>query len=250
MIRLVLSDLDGTIVLPNFVVTDSVRQSIIDVEKQGITVAAVTGRNYYDSKPTLLKIGLKGPSVFEGGAAIVDVVSGQMLWSRPIADDLIPAIVDCIAPHTKEIGFHDGLFPVDDIESLKSHTGCLSIWAAVDASNAPAIIEQLMLLPGVIAHGNPAPVGDHSKWGIQVTHKDADKFHGVTELLKILNVPKEEILAIGDGNNDLPLFRTASIKIAMGNAAAILKQHADHIVSSIEDDGFTEAMNKYVLLHH
>ena len=82
---------------------------------------------------------------------------------------------------------------------------------------------------------------------IQVTHVAATKFHGVEALRKIVGINKEHSMAIGDGNNDLPLFRNAALKIAMGNATDLLKADADYIVGSVDEDGFAQAIDRFVL---
>ena len=54
-------------------------------------------------------------------------------------------------------------------------------------------------------------------------------------------------MAIGDGPNDAPLLREAGLAIAMGNANAALKELADAVVASVDEDGFAEAVERYVL---
>ena len=62
----------------------------------------------------------------------------------------------------------------------------------------------------------------------------------------ILNsLKKEEILTIGDQNNDIALLQAGGLKIAMGNATDELKKIADHITDSVYDDGFVRAMEKF-----
>ena len=246
-IELVLTDLDGTVVLPNLVFNDAVRSAIIKVEQQGVAVTAVTGREYSDIKPTLAKLGIKGLGIFMGGAAIIDIATDEVVWSKKIDEQLVSQILVILKPHTTAIDWGSGLTKVADIETDVSYGGCLSIWAAAAKDEAPLIIERLNELPNIVAHGNPGPNGDFSQWGIQVTNIDADKYHGVHALLAILGTPKDKVLAIGDGDNDIPLFNAARVKVAMGNAADKLKDQADYIVSDIDNDGFAEAMVKYVL---
>lgn len=246
-ITLVVTDLDGTIILPGFIISKAVRAVIIEAEKRNIIVSAVTGREYSEIKPSLKKLGIKGPCVFEGGALVIDTATDKILWSRQIADDVTGRVINVLAAHTTEIDWGKGLTKVEDLADNNDYKGCYSIWAAVPASEALNIIEDLHKLPNIVAPSNPAPGGDFSKWGIQVTNIEADKFHGVNALLNILNITKDTVLAIGDGNNDIPLFTAASIKVAMGNAASKLKEQADYIVPDIEHDGFVVAMDKYVL---
>jgi len=82
---------------------------------------------------------------------------------------------------------------------------------------------------------------------VQITDINADKFHALTELRKLLNVSKQQTLAIGDSSNDIPLFDGAGLRIAMGNSIPELKALADHEVSTVDEDGWAEAMNRFVL---
>ena len=63
----------------------------------------------------------------------------------------------------------------------------------------------------------------------------------------MLGVDKNHTLAIGDGNNDLPLFDVTSVRVAMGNSTKLLKNKADHVVSTVGEDGFAEAVRRIVL---
>jgi hydroxymethylpyrimidine pyrophosphatase-like HAD family hydrolase len=82
---------------------------------------------------------------------------------------------------------------------------------------------------------------------LQITHAEGNKRHGVHELLKLLRINKAQVMAIGDGNNDLPLFESAALKIAVANASEALKAAADHVVASVDDNGFAEAVERFVL---
>jgi hydroxymethylpyrimidine pyrophosphatase-like HAD family hydrolase len=64
-------------------------------------------------------------------------------------------------------------------------------------------------------------------------------------LQKFWGLNKEEILAIGDQNNDIALLQAGGVKIAMGNASEELKQIADYITGSVYEDGFVTAMEKF-----
>ena len=58
---------------------------------------------------------------------------------------------------------------------------------------------------------------------------------------------KEEILTIGDQNNDIELLKAGGIKVAMGNGTPELKECADYITDTVENDGFVKAIEKYVI---
>ncbi|MBR3623182.1 MAG: HAD hydrolase family protein, partial [Selenomonadaceae bacterium] len=73
------------------------------------------------------------------------------------------------------------------------------------------------------------------------------KASGLRELAKILNISIEETMAIGDADNDLPMLKAAGKSVAMGNAAAHIKEAADFVTADCADHGFAKAIYKFVL---
>jgi HAD superfamily hydrolase (TIGR01484 family) len=250
-IKLVLTDLDGTVVVPaEHTVSQRVVSSIDAAENQGVRVCAVTGRYFELSRQVLKAIGFRHLCVFDGGATIANPLTGEVIWEEALSVSKIEGILSILAPHSQIMSLghgRDNDFDPDYFERNAIDTPASHIWASVPAKVAPRLMEMINHDPEVIAHGNIAPYGDRSWVGVQVTAKKADKEHGVARLLSLLGVAPENVLAIGDGDNDLPLFRSAGLRIAMGNATEELKAAADAVVGRVEDDGFAEAIQQYVL---
>jgi hypothetical protein len=123
------------------------------------------------------------------------------------------------------------------------------VFAIYHPDNEEALRSAVGELPDIDVHyfDGYHPTTRESVRAMHITHALATKHHGVEVLRRMDHVPVESTLAIGDGDNDLALFRSASVKIAMGNATADLKDQADYIVSAVDEDGWIEAMDKYVL---
>lgn len=248
-IKLVLTDLDGTVVLPesNSASAD-VLAAIREGESQGLKFAAVTGRPHWMAKDLLKAIGFEDPCVFEGGAIIMNPATEEILWSRTVPLETTKEAVRQLARFASIIEYgNGGVENAAEVDVETISRPALSIWASVPAEQADDLVASLSNLPEVAVHANAGPGGDYSRTGIQVTHFQADKEHAVRELLRLLNVDKAHTLAIGDGNNDLPLFRGAAVKVAMGNASEQLKTAADHVVADVAHDGFASAIRQYAL---
>ncbi|MCE5328921.1 Cof-type HAD-IIB family hydrolase [bacterium] len=86
-----------------------------------------------------------------------------------------------------------------------------------------------------------------SPHSILVLNSEADKFLAVRKIMDIYNIKKDELLAIGDSNNDLEIVKFAGIGVAMGNSVKDLKKVADYIVPDNDRNGFAFAVNNYVL---
>ncbi len=80
---------------------------------------------------------------------------------------------------------------------------------------------------------------------LEFSNREASKYCAVKFLQKYWNLKDDEILTIGDQNNDIALLEAGGIKIAMGNATDELKNVADYITDTVQNDGFVKAMEKF-----
>ena len=251
-IKLILSDIDGTIV-PLFEVKPS--QKVIDitklVQKRGVEIAPVTGRPYEMTKDLFEHIGFHDLGVFDGGASVRKVVTGEIVWKKWIEVERIKNILEILLPVSKTIDY----FPVfNEIEAKNAvidevNEDAPYIFAFVfDTEEGKKAVEKLHADKTLNVHVHYA----HDEWAgflnVQITDHLANKFHGVMALRQIYNSPTEETLAIGDSGNDIPLFKAAGVKVAMGNATDELKFLADYVVADVDHDGFVEAMERFVLV--
>ncbi len=82
---------------------------------------------------------------------------------------------------------------------------------------------------------------------LEITPLGIEKKSGLANLLKLLNVPREALMACGDGLNDIPMLEYAGLSIAMANAYDETKKYADFVSTSNEEDGVAAAIEKFIL---
>jgi hydroxymethylpyrimidine pyrophosphatase-like HAD family hydrolase len=82
---------------------------------------------------------------------------------------------------------------------------------------------------------------------LDVTHPRANKGEVVLMLSRLLAIPPEQIVTIGDMVNDVHMFNKSGVSIAMGNASPEVQQAATYVTSSNEQEGFANAMERFVL---
>ena len=82
---------------------------------------------------------------------------------------------------------------------------------------------------------------------IEITSDKADKGEALIALAKELGISGEEVMAMGDGDNDLGLMRAAGLSVAMGNADQKIRDEADYVTLDNEHDGVAEAIRRFVL---
>jgi len=253
-IKLVLTDFDGTVAeFGKHIVSEKVREAVIACEDQGVRMVPVTGRYYEMAQPVLEILGFEDLGIFDNGASIMNAKTGELVWSKWLEPATLQQVSAILAPAARIIDYtpdHAEHEPADNelerialINEPTSH-----VYALVEVSKLESISAQLANIPDITFYTAPSTRGYEPEYiGMQLNHINADKFHGVNALRRLIGVPKDQTLAIGDGDNDLSLFKNADLKVAMGNATAVLKAAADYVVGTVAEDGFAEAMNRFVL---
>ncbi|HSW37708.1 MAG TPA: HAD family hydrolase [Candidatus Saccharimonadales bacterium] len=246
--ELVVLDIDGTTTaskgdaLPSQRVINAVKEA-----QKSVHIAVATGRAFSFAKLVTDALGLHGPSVFNGGAEIVDVSSGETLYRELLPIETVREVIELLLPFGLDIYADSDQYsePIRSPEQVDEPAAKLFI-DAIETHRAMQILEELTGVPGASAHPTTSWT-DGDVVDIHVTHEHATKRHGVEKLMAILGCEKEEVMAIGDGHNDLPMLEAAGFKVAMGNAPPEVKAVADYIAPSLEDDGVAEAIERFIL---
>jgi hypothetical protein len=249
-ITLVLSDVDGTMTESGQHVVDPVVVDAVNcVEAQGTLITAVTGRPYNMMRDVLGQLGLKDIGVFDCGASLHKVDDGELVWKQWIERDVVEELVVIVEPHCLYMDYIHGfnIRKRHEIDVREIQQDAPYVFAFVEDEKLGEVVAQVREVPGVTVNVGPGHRDMPGFTDIQVHHERAGKYHGVNALKQIVHSDAEHTLAIGDSNNDIPLFENARLKVAMGNAIPELKALADYVVAPIEEHGFAEAMERFVL---
>lgn len=84
-----------------------------------------------------------------------------------------------------------------------------------------------------------------NEYNIEITSSDATKGKALDFVVDYLGIDHDEIIAIGDNDNDISMLKKAGVGIAMGNASNHVKSHSDFVTLSVDENGFAYSMNKY-----
>jgi hydroxymethylpyrimidine pyrophosphatase-like HAD family hydrolase len=95
--------------------------------------------------------------------------------------------------------------------------------------------------------GEAVAASRSQKYYLDVTHPDANKGNGIAQLSRLLKIPAERIATIGDGANDVLMFKVTGFSIAMGNGAPEVQAAASVVTGKNTEDGFAAAMQKFIL---
>lgn len=247
-IRLIISDIDGTLV-PSLgsTLTAETLDAVTAVKAAGVRFCLVTGRPYAMTLPIIAALGVSDLVVCEGGSEIIDPRDGSVVWQKRLGVEATRGAVRLLCPVAVRLYVGVEQEDVRNLDPKSFREGVSQVWASVPANQADQVSKALEALPEVVVHKNSAPGGDKGLCGLHITHREADKYHAVQQLLKMEAVPKMQIMALGDGDNDIPLFQNAGLKVAVGRSSRQLCHIADDIVPAVEEGGFITALQRHVL---
>ena len=250
-VRLVASDLDGTLLGADGVVSDRTRRAIEAMAAAGIHVVAATGRSQWTAEPLLAPVGGVELVVCSNGASLYDLPRRVSLAEHPIADPVIDAILTGLAD-----GFPGCFYGWETSTDLHYDAGFVDYRPSLVrepspplvVGSRPAPIRKLMIAHGEVHHYEllealtplmpPGCVASTSGASfVEVTGDGVDKAFGVQQVCERLGIGSDEVLAFGDNHNDLAMLQWAGRGIAMANAQPVVLDEVNEVTASHLDDG-------------
>jgi HAD superfamily hydrolase (TIGR01484 family) len=254
--RLVALDIDGTIVDHDGVMPEEVRVGIRRVVDAGVPVVLATGRAWHGTQPIVDLLDLPaGPSISSNGAVVVNYPPLDIVRARTFDPSEVIARVEEFAPGTliavEEIGRGyrlSGPFPhgdltgemvIEDVAQLSSRPVTRVILRDPDASDQDFI----RLAEHLGLHGVTYFVG-WSAW-LDIAPEGADKASALADVAVELGVSPADVLALGDGRNDIEMLTWAGRGVAMGDAPPEVQRVADHVTGRFADGGTVAELRRW-----
>lgn len=257
-------DLDGTLLRSDGSVSDRTVRTLQAARDKGVVVAIATGRMYQTARSYGERLGLgDSPLLLFAGGLIETLESKKILfqqvipreWAQELADlarrrgwqlqtyidDVLRAARDDEwirdyerITHSKACICGDDFYHVqDDCNKLLSRGGHDDLVAR------KALIEKTF--PGRFNVLFSAPTF------LEIMPQGVDKGEGIRRLGELYGIGTDEIMALGDSQNDLDMLKAAGFPVAMANAAEEVKAAAAYVTASNDDDGVAAAVEKFVL---
>jgi len=270
MIKLVVSDMDGTLLNREGLISEANETAIQKARDMGIPFVLCTGRIYSAARPYAEHLGLKAPVIGCNGAIIKSPETGEVLYINEMDSTLVGKVVDVFRKYDHSFHFYDEdtvyaekrgpLF--EYIESMTIKLGGEGIktelvsdvkeiignpvkvlkmgFNLIDDELAPKIINEVRAIKGLTVVQSAPSLMD-------IMNETVSKGKAIEALAKIFDISTDEIMAMGDNDNDIEMLQTAGIGVAMENAKDDVKAAADDIAVHHEEDGVAWALEKYVL---
>ena len=267
--KLLVADIDGTLLGRNGTISTEDADALAKARQSGIQVALSTGRVTQACLAILEQLALNGYHIFSDGALVTNPKTGQEVYAEPIGRDLVRQIVDFA--HREEIIF--------DLYSATHFFVERETWASdirrqffglqptvidfTDLWQKERIIKGTLVVRSPEEKAKASSFYRHFKdslnlsWTKTPAYPEVDFINviapGVTKgkaleaLAAFLEISLNEVIAIGDGVNDVPVLSRAGLAIAMGNAPDELKTVADYITLDVDHSGVAEAINRFLV---
>jgi HAD superfamily hydrolase (TIGR01484 family) len=240
-------DIDGTAIhndefaVPTAVVVDAVQKA-----QKLVKVTCATGRPLGMALPIIRALGLKELCVISGGTQIYDPKTNEIIWEKSLDSDTVINIVELCKANNYEVVINDEVTGERAQVRTIPETVYVMFIMQMDSAAAESLLAELKRISSVSAH---AVVSWKSTdvFDVHITHKEATKKHAIHLVLEKLDLDPSKVIGVGDGSNDIPLFESVGLKVAMGNASNLLKEHADYVTGDVNDDGLAQVIEEFIL---
>ena len=262
-ISAVLTDVDGTLLTKDKVLTERALGAVKSLRERGIIFTITSGRPPFGMRALVEPLGLTMPMAAFNGAVIA-LPDLSILDERQLPGYLVPALIDMIQAHGLDIF----LFRSNDwyVRSLDvphaSREASIIQRPPVVASNFESVLTGVVKVVGVSddhprvtaceaavqkQFGTHVSAACSQPYYLDVTHPSANKGVVIERLSRYLKIPMDRIAVLGDQASDVLMFRKSGLSIAMGNASDEVKRQATFVTTSFGEEGFANAVEQFIL---
>lgn len=264
--KLIVLDLDGTLTNSKKEITARNRETLIRAQQQGIPLVLASGRPTYGIVPLADELRMNefgGYILSYNGGEIINWESKEMMYENVLPNEVVPVLYECARANHLSILTYDGaeIVTENSQDPYVQKEAFLNKMAVRETNDfltditlpvakclivgdpkklIPVESELCVRLQGKINVFRSEP------YFLELVPQGIDKALSLDVLLKETGITRQEVIAIGDGYNDLSMIKFAGMGVAMGNAQEPVKKAAKLITLSNEEDGVAEAIEKLI----
>lgn len=259
-IKIVFLDIDGTLTNSKKRLTLKTKRAIKKAVNKGIIVVLTTGRNALYTMNMSKRACASKIIIFSNGSAVYDYGNNKLIYGELVLYKDLKKIynfckkekigvifntVDDVYVNKYVKEFSEKIKEIDDYKALKKLKVVQTTFRIdnkEDAKKCKEFVKELELKISYLSKG----FSEEKFNSIDVNSVRVSKGKAVRFLLKYLNIKKEDSLCIGDYSNDINMFKECGYKVAMKNASSDIKDIADYITLSNDDNGVAYFINNYL----
>ena len=262
-IRLVVSDVDGTLVRKDKSLSPQTITAVQRLRAAGIPFTLISARPVSGMMPLVKPLGIDIPLAAVNGG-IIFRPDGTVLSACHVDPAVVKGVFDIVgdAPVDRWVFADTRWYATSDTGTHVEHERLASAQTPVIRDDFTGLYDRIDkltivsddadLLAGLAkktqaAFGKAATIGQSQTYYLDVTGITANKGDGVTALAKMLGIDLADVAVFGDMNNDVPMFERAGFSVVMGQAPDAVKAKADKVSSSNDADGVAHAIDAFIL---
>lgn len=258
--RLIALDLDGTLLNHEHRISPANRAAIDRCRARGAHVLIATGRMFASVHPYARELGLRGLQITLNGAVLADPVTERLITRDQLSAEQLGAVVAALVERRCP-------YAIFGPETIYAEHGTPHLHVLEAYGEPPAVAlarADLLKLPRpikVLTFASPgafdAEMSDALGQMVEVIRTGGQfleflppgvgKGAALTELMQRYAIARDEVLAIGDSENDLSMFAAAGMSVAMGSAPERIRAAADAVTLDTANDGVAVALRRYAL---
>lgn len=271
-VKLVVSDIDGTLVNSEMEISRDNREAIRKAGEQNILFSLCTGRiatmvDYY-----INTLEIETPIITTNGAIIWDPKRGKPAYDIPMDGDEVKGILEICKFYQMDYSAltlgtsyfsknstritrfqkYNQIAKANNMPSMKFDTfddthNCIDGIKTYKILVNDAFPKRIAFIEDYIKTLKKTSYTSSEPGLLDISEKRVNKGFGIQKLAEILGLKSEEVCAIGDYTNDIPMLDYAGFPVAMGNACDELKEHAAFITKTNDESGVAWMMDNYIL---
>lgn len=265
--QMIVLDLDGTLTNSEKKITEPTRKALIEIQEEGKQVVLASGRPINGVLPIANELDLHEYDSYVlsfNGGRITQCSTGRVIYDKKLPGDVTAPTFEIISqiPGLDIVTYTDehilsGLVPNEytELESRINHMPILQAEHFLQAVNFP--LNKLLITgePKLILTAEAElkrkfhsllNIYRSEPFFLEVMPQNVDKAYSLQRLLNSLGLTSNEMICCGDGYNDVTMIESAGLGVAMANAQALVKERADFITKSNDEDGILHVINTFM----
>jgi hypothetical protein len=263
-VKLLLADVDGTLVTQDKVLTDRAVSAVRKLHEAGVTFAITSGRPPRGMAMLIEPLDIQTPIAAFNGGLLVDR-DMNVIEQRVLPEDLVVPVADMMSSFTLDVWLYSGAdwyVPKADGPHVARESWTVKFEPKVMPGGVQGLTGSVAKLVGVsddhdavdrataVAHdrfGDHVSAATSQPYYLDVTHPQANKGAVAKYLAAMYKLDPDDIATIGDMPNDVLMFAHSGLSIAMGQSSPEVKRAARRVTTSNEDEGFANAVERFIL---
>ena len=265
--KMIVLDLDGTLTNNKKEITPRTKQALMQAQAAGLHVVLASGRPTYGIVPLAEELKLKdngGYILAFNGGKIIDCTNNKVLFEQKLDEQLVPILFQEAKKAGMEILTYqgEGIAATNKDDEYVQHEAFIN---KMPVTQYDDFLNQLVYpINKCLIVGDPTPLHEleirlakelegkmdvyrSADFFLECVPLGIDKARALDRLISSLGISREEVIACGDGYNDLSMIRFAGLGVAMANAAKDIQSEADFVTLSNEEDGVAHVIEHFIL---